>query len=71
MGGIVDHTTPAQPQPLGRWLPNFTGIVTDRNDRDLTLHVVLATIYATLQACFVADFQAVFQDDQNWSSGMT
>ena len=50
MGGIVDCTPPAQPQRLGRWPPNFTGIMTDRNDNDLQLHAVLTAIYATLPA---------------------
>ncbi len=48
MGGIVDDTEAAQPQPLGRWSSNFTGIMTDRNDNDLQLHAVLTAIYATL-----------------------
>ena len=56
VGGIVDHTTPAQPQSLVRWPPNFTGIMTDRNDRDLVLYVVLTTIYAALPARLVTEF---------------
>ena len=48
VGGIVDDTEAAQPQPLGCWSSNFTGIMTDRNDNDLQLHAFLTAIYATL-----------------------
>ena len=53
VGGIVDDTEAAQPQPLGCWSSNFTGIMTDRNGHDLLLYAVLTTIYATLPARFV------------------
>ena len=62
VGGLLNHTTPAQPQSLVRWPPNFTGIMTDRNDRDLVQYVALTTICAVLPAQLVTEFPSLAKD---------